>query len=93
LIEHRDFSIGSRRQNVFGVDMDLGLIAWHEAHGPRKVPRVSKFRGARGDEDLRDLVVIQIFANRGIACCPKAAEDEGDLLLFDEKAAAFLSAR
>src|SRR6267378_4082409 len=62
------------------------LIVRLPAHGPRKVLRIVPFGGAGGDEQLRHLLRVHVFVNRGIRRRAERIEDEQNLVAFHQLA-------
>src|SRR6185312_7179429 len=73
-------------EDVFRVDDRLGAIVRLPAHRPRKVLGIVPLRRARGEEELRYLPVVEVFAERRVVGGAEALEDEGDAVLLDQAA-------
>ena len=71
-------------QQIFGVDAAFGLIGWLPSHRPREALRVPEFRGAGGDEQLRDLFRVHVFLDRGVGRRAEALEDQQHLVAFHQ---------
>src|ERR1700690_4490509 len=73
-------------QNIFGVNATLDFVTGNPSHRPREILRIRKLGRARGNEELRDLLRVQIFMNGGIRACPHCGKNEQDLVTFDKLA-------
>ena len=86
LIEHRDLAARMVLQHILRIDMRFGLVARQEAHGPGKLARLVPHRGARGDEELRDLLRVQIGMDRLAGVGAEARQDKENVVFLDELA-------
>ena len=86
LVEHRDLGVRLFLQDVLGIDLGLALVARLPSHGPRKILGVVPLGGAGGDEQLRHLLRIHVFVNRGIGRRAERVEDEQHLVAFHQLA-------
>src|SRR5882672_5802660 len=66
LIEDSDLAVGKVLHQIFGVDAALALVVRLPAHGPREIFWIAPFGGAGGDEQLRHLLGIHVFVDRGV---------------------------
>src|SRR6185437_14482928 len=86
LVEYADGLAGKIFENVGGIDSSLGLVIGLPADRPREVLRIVPFRRAARDEDLRHLLGVHVFLDRGIARRTQRIEDQQHLVGFDELA-------
>ncbi len=84
LVEDSDFALGQVLQNVLCVDPALGLVGGLPTHRPREVLWIAEFGGAGGDEELRHLLVIQVFLNGVVGWRAEALEDKQHFIAFHE---------
>ena len=71
--------------HVLGVDAALALVGGLPAQSPAVGREVLvERRRAGGDEKLRNLLAVEVFAHRGLGLRAKTAEHREDLVLLDE---------
>ena len=87
LIEHRDARVGVVLQQVAAIDRAFGLVVRLPADAPGEMRGIGPERRARGLEELRHLVVVEIFVDDDPGRRAQAGEDEGDIVLLDQPAA------
>ena len=66
LPEHGDLAVGIGGLDIVGKDPSLGAECRLPAHGPGKFSRMRPFLAAGGDEQLRNLALIEVLAGRKI---------------------------
>ncbi|MGX0994111.1 hypothetical protein AB7M38_001403 [Bradyrhizobium diazoefficiens] len=86
LPEHRDLAVRKVIADVFGVDPALALVIRLEAHRPGKVPGIAELGAAGRDEELRHLLGVHIFHDRGVRGCAERLEDQQNLVALDQLA-------
>ncbi len=86
LIEHPDGLARMVLQDIGRVDPCFGLVVGLPTHGPGKVFRIVPLGGAGRDEDLRHLLRVHVFLDRGIAWRAQRIEDQQHLVGLDELA-------
>ena len=84
LVEHADLRVGMARLDVLRVGDRLVAIGRLPADGPRKVLGIVPLRGARAQEELRHLAVVEIFVHGAVGRRADAAEDQQHLLALDQ---------
>ena len=89
LVEHGDLGVRLFLHQELGVDARFALIAGLPSDGPRKVRRIVPLGGAGGDEQLRHLLGVQIFLDRGVGRRAEGVEDHQHLVALDELAHLF----
>ena len=65
---------------------DFALVARQPAHGPGKRLRVVPLGGAGGDEQLRHLLAVDVFLDRGVGGGAERAEQQQNLVALDQLA-------
>ena len=73
-------------QDVFRVDAAFALVIRLISHGPGEVLRVSELGCAGRDEELRHLLGVHVFLDRGIGRGAERLVDQQHLVAFDELA-------
>ena len=76
-------------QDVLREDAALALVVRLPAHRPREVLRVAEFRRAGRDEQLRHLLGVHVFLDRGVVRGAEAVEDQQHFVVFDQPARLF----
>ena len=71
---------------ILRIDVRFGLVAGQEAHGPGKLARLVPHRGARGDEQLRDLLRVQIGMDGLAGVGAEACQNKENVVFLDELA-------
>src|ERR1700720_3306128 len=75
LIEHGDLRVGLRLQEIVAVDRALGLVVRLPAHAPGKLLVVAPECRAGGLEELRHLLLVEVFAHDHAGRRAQARED------------------
>ena len=89
LVEHDDLGVRLFLHQVFRIDQRFALIAGLPSDGPRKVLRIVPLGGAGGDEQLRHLLGVQIFLDRGVGRRAERVEHHQHLVALDQLAHLF----
>ena len=76
LVEHGDLGRRFLFREILRVDARLALVARQPAHGPGKRLRVVPLGGAGGDEQLRHLLAVDVFLDRGVGGGAERAEQQ-----------------
>src|SRR6266571_3775785 len=86
LPEHHDLAMRIIGLDVVGVDAPLRPERWLPAHGPGKRLGLAQLLVAGGDEELRDLLLVQVPARGEIAGRPERPEHQVHVVLLDQTA-------
>ncbi len=86
LIKHADLGVPDVLDDVFPVDHAFGEIGRVPAHGPRIFLGMAPLRRTGRQQDVRDLLGIHVFHDRGIRRRAHGADDGDDLVVLDELA-------
>jgi len=89
LINHGDLGVRLFLQQIFGIDLRLDGVARLPAHGPAEVLRIIPLAGAGGDEQLRHLLCVHVFLERGVRGRAQRIEDQQDLVTLHQFAHLF----
>ena len=73
-------------EDELGVDLRLALVARLPAHGPGELLRIVPLGGAGGDEQLRHLLGVQIFLDRGVRRRSERIEHHQHFVALDQLA-------
>ena len=84
LHQHADPGVLDVGQDVLGVDHRLGVVIGRVTHGPRELLGIAPLRGAGGDEELRHLLLVHVFVDRGVARRAQRVEGAQHFVLLDE---------
>ena len=80
-----EFGVRILRQRIARIEPRLVAERRLHAHGGlRKLRDVGEFRGAGAEEQLRDVLALQIFRDRGVMGGADRGEDQRDLVAFDQ---------
>ena len=83
----REFGVRILRQRIACIEPRL--VAERRLHadgGLRELRDVGEFRGAGGQEQLRDILALQIFGDRGVMGGADRGEDQRDLVALHQPA-------
>ena len=78
------FGVGLRFQEIFGVDLAFGSVVRRPAHGPRKLLGIVEHGGAGADEEMRHLLLVDVFDDRIVGRGADGIDEEQDLLALDQ---------
>ena len=86
LVEDRDLGVRLLFQQPFRIDLRFALVGGLPADGPGEVFRIVPLGGARGDEQLRDLLGVQILLDRAVRWRAERVEYGEHLVALDQLA-------
>ena len=86
LIHHGDLGVRAVLQDVLRIDLGFALVVGLPSHGPGEILRIVPLGGAGGDEQLRHLLRIHVFVDRGIRRRSQRIEHEQHFVAFDQLA-------
>src|SRR5262249_3145118 len=71
LVEDADLSLRVVLQQILSIDVRFALVIRLPAHGPREVLRIVPLGGARRNKELRHLLGVHVFLDRGVGRRPQ----------------------